>query len=76
VDCADEIAYLCADLEDGLRAGILEKNDFDFVPQNSIDFLVRDIAEQGLQKLESLQKKSENGFRHFYSIGDFLKSKR
>jgi len=59
VDCADEIAYLCADLEDGLRAGILEKNDFDFVPENSIDFFVRDIAEQGLKKLEKIQQNSE-----------------
>ena len=54
VDCADEIAYLCADLEDGMRGGILEKSDFDFVPENCIDFLVQDIATQGLKKLERL----------------------
>jgi len=57
VDCADEIAYLCADLEDGMRAGILEPQEFDFVPSNSIDFLVQDIATQGLKTLSENSQK-------------------
>lgn len=52
VDTADEIAYMCHDLEDGLRAEILQKKDFNFVPHNIINTLVSDIAEQGLKKIK------------------------
>jgi dGTPase len=51
VDASDEIAYLCADLQDGLRSGIVEKSDFDFVPENFIDVLVKDLATQTLKNI-------------------------
>ncbi len=70
VDCSDEIAYLCADLEDGLRAGILQQGDFNFVPENAIDFFVRDIADQGLKKLKITQNNKEI-FTHPGDIRNF-----
>ncbi len=65
VDSADEIAYICHDLEDGLRAGILEEKDFDFVPQNPIDFFVSDIATQGLMKLKKESFSHPDEIRNF-----------
>lgn len=44
VDIADAIAYCAADLQDGLSAGILKKQQWNWLPENPIDAMVQDIA--------------------------------
>ena len=45
VDIADAIAYSAHDLQDGLQSGLLNKTDFNFLPDNILDVMVRDIVE-------------------------------
>lgn len=64
VDIADAIAYTAADLQDGIASGLLLPNEWNEIPENFINEMVRDIAEYCFPQLQTFSSPEEIRTHH------------